>query len=296
MAKKILVVLFVFSVLFLGFSLGRFTNLIPTSKMSMAAKENAEFKQLDETQQAIALAGAASSPEIAKEIIKNLEKKGDLPKESFQKIMALARGVSSGNMQAAQKPQQPTLEDIMKDVKNVEFTPNAFTKGKKDAPVTLVMFTELMCPFCGRLDPVIEDLMKEYGDKIRVVFQTRLIHGERAAWYHRAAWAAGQQGKFWEFAEELFKTQSEWTKIPQEEAFEKVITPKAKALGLNLGKLKKDMESDAAKKAIEAENAMGDKMEVRGTPTVFINGRMVRGARDKDTFKQIIDQLLQGKS
>jgi protein-disulfide isomerase len=260
--------------------------------MSYAAKENEEFKKLDETQKAIALAVAAASPQIAKEIVSNLEKKGNLSREAFTKVLDLARGVGSAPM-PQQKPTAPTMDDIMKDVKDVSVTPTAFVKGNKDAPIKIVAFTELMCPYCGRLDPVLNALQEEYGkDKVQITFQARLIHGENAAFYHRAAWAAGKQGKFWEFVDEMFKTQSEWSRTPKEEGFDKVIAPKAKALGLNVAKLKKDMESDEAKKAIEAENANGDKMGVQGTPTCFVNGRMVRGARDKDFFKQLIDQLL----
>jgi protein-disulfide isomerase len=294
MAKKILIVVFALGILFLGFSVGRFTNVVPTSKASAAAKENAEFKKLDDAQQAIALAVAAASPTIAKEVIANLEKKGDLPREAFGKVLELARAVGAGGPQAAaQKPQGPTVEDVLKDVKEVTVTPGAYATGKKDAKIKMVLFTELMCPFCGRVDPVVRDLQKEYGpDKIELVFQTKLIHGERAAYYHHAAYAAGKQNKFWEFAGDLFGSQQEWAQVPQEEAFDKVITPRAKKLGLNLAKLKKDMDSDDAKKWVDAENANAEKMGVQGTPTVFINGHAVRGARDKDFFKQVIDALL----
>jgi len=298
-AKNILIVLFMLSVLFLGFSVGRFTDVVSTSKMSWAAKENADFKKLDDAQQAIALAVAAASPTIAKEIVGNLEKKGNLPREAFSKVMELARAVGAGGQNPnpnAAKPAGSTAEDILKDKKDVSITAGAFTLGNKNAPIKMVAFTELMCPFCGRLDPVLHDLQKEYGaDKIELVFQTKLIHGERAAYYHRAAYAAGKQNKFWEFAEDLFGSQQEWSQVPQEEAFDKVITPRAKKLGLNLAKLKKDMDSDDAKKWVETENANGEKMGVQGTPTVFINGHMVRGAREKDLFKAVIDGALKEK-
>jgi protein-disulfide isomerase len=290
-----LIALFIVSVLILGFSVGRFTSVLHTGKMASAAKENAEFKKLDDAEKAIALAIAAASPQISKEIITNLEKKGNLPREAFAKVMDLAKGV--GSMAPGQKPtaqQAPTtIEDILKEKVDVSYTETAYKKGSDKAPIKVVTFTEFLCPFCGKVDPTLNELQKTYGpDKVQIIFQSRLIHGERAAFYHRAAYAAGKQGKFWEFAEALFSTQTEWVRTPAEEAWDKVVAPKAKALGLNVNKLKKDMESDAAKKWVEDEDAMGNKMGVRGTPTVFVNGHMVRGARDLDFFKQIVDKLL----
>ena len=295
-AKTVLIVLFICSVLFLGFSVGRYTNVLPLGSMSYAAKENADFKKLDDTQQAIALAIAASSADIAKDVVANLEKKGALPQEAFRKVLDLAKAVGQGGapgQQAAQKPAGSTAEDVLKETKDVTTTPGAYTLGSKNAPIKMVLFTELMCPFCGRVEPVVNDMQNEYGkDKIELVFQTKLIHGDKAAMYHRAAYAAGKQGKFWDFVQDMFATQQEWAPVAQEEAFDKVIEPKAKKIGLNIAKLKKDMDSDEAKKWVEAENANAEKMGVQGTPTVFINGHMIRGARDKDFFKQVIDGTL----
>jgi protein-disulfide isomerase len=227
---------------------------------------------------------------------RNLEKKGALPQEAFRKVPELARstgqGAGRGGLQA-RGPAGATAEDVLKEAKEVSITPGAYSLGAENAPVKMVLFIELMCPFCGRVDPIVHDLQREYGkDKIELIFQAKLIHGDRAAMYHRAAYAAGKQGKFWEFAEDMFTTQRYWAPTPQEEAFDRVITPKAKKLGLNIAELKKDMNSDEAKKWVEAENANAEKMGVQGTPTVFVNGHMSRGARDKDFFKQVIDGAL----
>ena len=299
MAKKVLIVLFALSVLFLGFSIGRFTNFVPTSKMSHAAKENKEFKDLDTTQMAIALAVAASSPEIAKMIIDNIKKEENLPREAFSKLVGMSRKVTGGDKSADQKTQaRPqaanTAADIFKtDKVEVDVPKGSYSTGSAKAPVTIVTFTEFLCPFCGRLDPIIAELQQEFGeDKVRIVFQSRIVHGERAEYYHLAAAAAGKQGKFFEFSEDLFKTLREWSSTPLEEAFDKVIAPKAKALGLNVAQLKKDMESPEIKAQVAAENALGEKLGVRGTPTSFVNGYMVRGAKPKEFFKEVITELL----
>jgi protein-disulfide isomerase len=299
-AKKVLIVLFAFSVLFLGFSIGRYTNVAQMgTKASYAAKQNQKFKDLDESHMAIALAVAASSPEIATEILKNLEKGENLPRETFQKLVTLSRKVAGGGAgkpqaQAKQKKGGETVEDLLKGDK-VDVVPAgaAFKRGSDSAPVKVVTFTEFLCPFCGRLDPVLAGLQKKYGDdKVQLIFQSRIVHGERAAYFHRAATAAGEQGKFWEFTEALFTTQREWSRTPPDEAWDKVIAPKAKALGLNLDKLKKDMESDKIKALVAAEDALGGKLGVRGTPTSFVNGYMVRGAKPEAYFDELIGALL----
>jgi len=301
-AKKVLIVLFAFSVLFLGFSVGRFTSIIPTSKMSYAAKQNKQFKELDEMNQALALAIAASSPTIAEEMVKNLKKQENLPREAFTTLVALAKGVQgSGKGKQGQRPQRTAPSNDPKDVfkqekVTLDVPQGSYSVGNKNAPVQIVTFTEFLCPYCARLDPSIRQLQEEFGaDKVHVTFQSRIVHGERAEFYHRAAAAAGLQGKFFEFVDALFSTQKDWIRTPPEKAFDEVIAPKAKALGLDVAKLKKDMDGDKVKAQVGAEDALGQKLGVRGTPTSFVNGYMVRGAKPKEFFKGVIEMALEKK-
>ena len=289
--KKIIVALFVISVLFLGFTIGRYTNFIPTTKASWAAKSNQQFKKLDETEVALALAIAASSPQIAQEMIKYL-KRGNVASDAMRNLQKMARQAVPASGQQARK-KRPTLEEEMANVKEVKLADNAYSLGNANAPITVVLFTEFLCPYCGRVDPIIDKVAKEFGlDKVRVVFQNYIVHGERAAYWHRVAVAAGKQGKFWEMKKELFAIQRSLGRASQDTAFEEVITPIAKKLGLNLNKLKKDMQSEEVKKQIEEETALGRSLGVRGTPSAFINGRFFRGARDEAFYRQVIEKLL----
>ena len=298
MAKKIIIALFVISVLFLGFTVGRYTNFLPMTKASWAAKSNSEFAKLDETESALALAIAASSPTIAKEMIKNL-KRGNITKDAMQNVWQMVQkagmGQGAGKQQRAGN-ERPTFEEEMKDIKEFSVEKDAFTHGAKDAPIKILVFTEFLCPFCSRVDPVISNVAKEYGEKkVNVTFQTFVVHGEKAAFWHRFAYAAGKQGKFFEVAEKLFATQKEWNRKQGDEAFTDVIEPMCKEFGLNLAKIKKDMESDDVKKMIDQESSLARELGVRGTPHVFINGRSFRGARDEAFYKKVIDQLLSEK-
>lgn len=173
----------------------------------------------------------------------------------------------------------------------------AFSIGSPDAPVTIVTFTEFLCPFCGRLDPIVHKLAKEYGpNKIRLVFQARIIHGEGADFIHRIAIAAGKQNKFWEVTQELFKTQGEWTKylrpFDEQKAVDQVVKPLAQKLGLNLNKLVADANTEEVKAQAKAEDALGTKLGVGGTPTSFINGQIIRGAKPEEEFRKVIDEQL----
>jgi len=102
---------------------------------------------------------------------------------------------------------------------------------------------------------------------------------------HRAAWAAGQQGKFWEFHDRLFKS-------PQLNPA--VIESAAKDIGLNMEQFKTDMKSVAAKERIAKDIADGENAQVTGTPTVFINGRKPQ-QRTLEFYQRMIDEEL-GKS
>jgi protein-disulfide isomerase len=292
--KKLIIALFVLSVLFLGFTVGRYTNFVPMTKASWAAKTNQEFNKLDETQTALALAIAASSPTLAQEMIKHLEG-GNVSADAIQNLQKLAVK-AMGNAQGGQRAQQgrPSFDEEMANVQDVKPAADAFARGTEGAPIQIVMFTELLCPYCGQLDPIIEQVMKKYEGKARLVFQTYLIHGEKAEFWHRAAYAAGKQGKFWDVVTYLFSTQQEWARNPIDDV-DAALKPLAQKFKLNLSRLKKDMESDEIKQQIKNEVALGQKLGVHGTPAVFINGRFFKGRRDADFYSKVIDTLLAGR-
>ena len=97
---------------------------------------------------------------------------------------------------------------------NVGVVVQTHTTGSEDAAVKLVEYSDFQCPACGQFQPVVEEILAEYGDQIHFEykhFPLTQIHpfAQPAA---IAAEAAGQQGKFFEFASLLFKNQDTWTK------------------------------------------------------------------------------------
>jgi protein-disulfide isomerase len=160
---------------------------------------------------------------------------------------------------------------------------DSYSKGPDTAKVTIVEWSEFQCPFCTRVLPTIEQLRKDYGDDLRVVFKHNpLPMHNRAMAAAKAAEAAGKQGKFWEMHDLLFANQRELT----DENFEAW----AKEIGLDVAKFKKDMDDPALQKKITADQQLGNKLGARGTPAFFINGRFLSGAQPVDAFKKIIDE------
>ncbi|MCC6849762.1 MAG: thioredoxin domain-containing protein [Deltaproteobacteria bacterium] len=165
---------------------------------------------------------------------------------------------------------------------------NSAVRGPKDAPVTIVMFSDFQCPFCAQSAPVVEQVLAAYPTDVNFMmkqFPLRQIHpnADPAA---RAAIAAGKQGKFWEMHDELYKNSRNLT--PE------TIKGIAEKIGLDLKKFEADQASDEVKKQVDEEMALGTKSDVRGTPSFFVNGKIAQ-KRSLDDFKAQIDAELKAK-
>jgi protein-disulfide isomerase len=208
-----------------------------------------------------------------KEILAKLE---SMQKEILAKVQAAP---------AAARPAPPQVDAN----KRYEIpVGNSYVRGPKDAPVTITMFSDFQCPFCSRATPIVDEVMKAYPDKVNFVmkqFPLRQIHpnADPAA---RAALAAGKQGKFWEMHDELYVNSRTLTPETMKGLAEK--------LGLDVAKWEADMESDELKKQVDAELALGQSVNVRGTPTFFINGKIAQN-RSVEGFKAQVDEELKEK-
>jgi len=167
-------------------------------------------------------------------------------------------------------------------------------KGSLNAPMTVVEFSDFQCPYCAKSVSIISRLEKKYGDKIRFVFKNfpleRIHPVARSA--AKAAMAAKEQGKFWQFHDTLMVKQAEWKKGDASKSFSRY----AKQLGIDEEKFGKDIKTPAYDKKINTDIALGKKLGVQSTPTFFVNGVMVRGARDAGYFSRVIDYLLAEKN
>lgn len=148
------------------------------------------------------------------------------------------------------------------------------SQGPADAPVTLEEFGDFQCPPCGLLHPVLKQMENEFGPKLRVIFREYPLaqahpHALSAA---RAAEAAGLQGKFWEMHDMLFTNQSAW-----HPAFDArpIFEDYAVKIGLDLEKFRRDVNSSVVEQRIFLDGTRAHALGVKGTPTVFMNGREI---------------------
>lgn len=157
-------------------------------------------------------------------------------------------------------------------------------KGGASAPVTIVEFTDYECPSCGATQPVLEEVAKEFGDKVKLVVRNfplaQHTHAFKAA---EASEAAREQGKYWEYVALLFTNQKalEVDKLKEY----------ASQLGLDRKKFDAALDSGRFSGKVKRDIADGDKIGVDSTPSVFINGKRAR-ERTTEALKAAIEAAL----
>jgi protein-disulfide isomerase len=140
------------------------------------------------------------------------------------------------------------------------------SRGPDDARVVIVEFADFECPFCQKIAPELDGVWEKRRDKVRFVYKFMPLamhpHGDIAA---RAAIAADMQGKFWEMHRLLFASGQHLEQSDLETY--------ATSLGLDVPRFRTDMLSPAARARIDADRKEADELQVKGTPTIFIDGR-----------------------
>jgi protein-disulfide isomerase len=157
-------------------------------------------------------------------------------------------------------------------------------KGSQDAPVVFVEFADYECPYCQKVNPQIQQLKKEYGDKLAIVykdFPLPMHHGsEKAA---EAARCAGEQGKFWEYHDVLFYSKQVDIDSLKEHA---------RVLKLNGDAFDTCLDSGSEAKSVKQDLDEGKDLGLTGTPSFFVNGHFVSGVVDYGALKDLVNQQL----
>ncbi|MDQ7008412.1 MAG: thioredoxin domain-containing protein [Acidobacteriota bacterium] len=157
--------------------------------------------------------------------------------------------------------------------------------GPKDAPVTIIEFSDFECPYCARAEKTIDQIKEKYAGKVRIVFRDFPLsfhrHAQKA---HEAAACAGDQDKYWEMHKLLFDNQK--ALAPEQ------LVSYASQIGLDMDKFKACLDSGSKAEEIAADQKAGAAAGVSGTPAFFINGRFLSGAQPFEAFAQIIDEEL----
>ena len=204
----------------------------------------------------------------------------DAPKAKSDDNPKLERRPASGRKGPREKPAPQAPEGkVFVDVSG------APTLGDSNAPVTIVEFTDFECPFCSRANNTIKELMDKNPGKIKLVFKHNpLSFHKNADAAHRAAEAAGLQGKFWEMYQKLFDNQKALSMADIEKY--------AAEIGLDVAKFKLDMENELVKNRLKTDLEQGKSVAVRGTPHFFMNGTRMSGAQPLEKFQAALDKEL----
>lgn len=179
--------------------------------------------------------------------------------------------------------------------------PDSPTLGPANAPVTLVEFLDPECESCGAFSPVVKKILKDYDGKVRLVVRYMPFHPNSVL---AASWAeaAGEQGKYWEMQETLFRRQSEWGEVhghgpqvavaaerrePPAVLFERY----AAELGLDVERARAAVAENRYAAKVERDRRDGQSLGVTRTPTFFVNGRQLVRFSQQD-LRALIDEEL----
>jgi len=159
-------------------------------------------------------------------------------------------------------------------------------RGSEKAPVTIVKFEDFECPFCKSVQPTLAAVLKKYDGKVRLVHKDlplEQIHPQ-AQLAAEAARCAGEQGKFWDYHDTLYRNS------PKLGAAD--LKGYAKQIGLNASPFDQCLASGKYKASVQNDLSEGAQLGLTGTPSFFINGREISGALPVESFAVIIDEEL----
>lgn len=153
--------------------------------------------------------------------------------------------------------------------------------GSKNPKVDIVVFNSFTCGFCRKVNPVLQQLLKKYPDKVRVVYR-HFIRNETDIVAANAVECAGEQNKFWQMQDQIFGDNA------NEFNFKRY----AQNAGLNVDQFNKCLVSAKYTSKANNDSEMGRTLGVQGTPTFVINGDVMVGYRPFESFESIIKKSL----
>lgn len=154
-------------------------------------------------------------------------------------------------------------------------------KGTEQAPVAIAVFSDFQCPYCSKIVPLLEQLLERNPNKIKVVFMNYPLPSHRYSGQAAvSALAAGRQGKFWEMHDKIFANYSNLN--------ETKFVQFASELNLDLDRFNNDVKDPLLREKINADVNEGEKAGVHGTPTLFVNGRLVKN-KSLSALQELID-------
>lgn len=218
---------------------------------------------------------APVSPQLREQVLQII-------RENPEVILEAVQAYQQKQQEQQQKARQSFLQQVGQNPKAI--IGSSPTKGATNGSVLLVEFSDFQCPFCAKAVETLSEFIQKHGNRVTLVYKhlpLSSIHAQ-ALPAAKAAWAAGQQGKFWEFHDALFANQ------PQ--LGESLYETTARSLGLDLQRFNRDRASQAAEKAIQQDLQLADILGIEGTPFFVMNGKVFAGAVSLADFEAALNQ------
>ena len=229
--------------------------------------------------------------------VNGIRVKGAQPFENFKTIID-AELTKAKALVASGVPRAKVYEETIKNGKEAPApekkevpAPDASSpvKGSANAKVTIQIFSEFQCPYCKKVKPTLDEIEKEYGNKVKFVWRNLPLpfHKDAPLAAEAAQEAFAQKGNagFWKFHDKAFEGQEQGVGRERLEAI-------ATEIGLDMDKFKAALDSHKHKAKVDADAKVGNDAGVNGTPGFVINGYFLSGAQPAPAFKKIINRAL----
>ncbi|MBI3566535.1 MAG: thioredoxin domain-containing protein [Elusimicrobia bacterium] len=205
----------------------------------------------------------------------------------FELMMEAQRDYQAKKQKEEEEKEKAELEAAYKNPFKPVIDEKTRVRGDKNAPITLVEYSDFQCPYCGRGFQVVEAVRQKYGAKVRFVYKHLPLVAIHPFALPAAKWqeavALQSPDKAWVFHDKMFENQGQLG----EDFFKKTV----KELGLDVAKAAKDAESKVVADKIEADVKEAKSFGFTGTPGFLINGVPLRGAYPPEDFDKIINRL-----
>lgn len=225
---------------------------------------------------------------------------GAQPLEAFKKAID-EQLVKAKALVAKGTPRSKVYDEIMKEGKEppppekkeiAAADATSAAKGGANAKVVIQEFSDFQCPFCKRVEPTIQAIEKEYGNKIKIVWRHLPLpfhkNAPLAAEATQEAFAQKGSAAFWTFHDKLFAAEGADEARTDRPSLEKI----AQEIGLDMDKFKTALDTNKHKAKIDSDTEMGNKAGINGTPAFVINGYYISGAQPEAAFKKLINRAL----
>ena len=210
------------------------------------------------------------------------------PAKFIDALNNAVKSAQEGEGKRREEEEKKALEASFENPLQPEIRSDESFRGNKDAPITLVEYSDFECPFCSRGFGTVMELMDKYEGKIRFAYKHLPLsfHPQAmpAAQYYEAIRLQSPE-KAWQFHDAIYKNQRAL------QNGEKFLEAEAKKLKVDMAKLKKDIKSEEVQKRIDADMAEAAKFGFQGTPGFLLNGIPVKGAYPASHFEGLIKEL-----